>query len=572
MNLPALLGCYALGFFVIVLFCNHYVVAESKADGLKLSLSTEDGLRCVQKKDSITLGCTLSRNNVNKSTLSWSIAWRREGELIRQMSSKVFRNTTTLTSILTVYVNWPRDKVFTCFAEYYEGELSRDPAMNASVTLGMLPQRTTIHGVRYIEGSDVKVVELYWKSNEGCNYTYDLTYTIEEDPFGEQVYKINDIECYNRINDVYRVPNTTGYICKGSIKGDIQELTHYNVKVNTICGQCQMPGRIEKFQFYSLGRDHGPDQDIVVLMPLSVNKINVSVARRHVKLTWQNPKGLMKNKWYRLTYNCSGATEQEEQIVGITEKTLYKSNFLSYKPYALCTFCIRVYLEASDVSSLPFCREARLHEEKPSKPPTITCEGNECATTNDKHFRNVSITWSLPPRETWNGVLTRVVVIYQRVGNESKNRKSITERNITKGFTELTLLARNWGYLVQTAVCNKEGCSHYGNATVLSANVLHVQIKESKSDDSRNNLTLTVSLPIAFGAALIVIVVIMRVGKRSTEQIIRGNSLPSIAEPNSDYDNVTAAHTETEYDRVEEENGNVGLESIRNSQETISRV
>ena len=557
MVLRAFLGCYALVFFNIVLFCHHYVVATSKADSLKLSVSTDDGLRCVQKKDSITLRCILTHNNVNKST-SWNIAWRREGELIGQISSRVFRNTTTLTSILTVYVNWPRDKVFTCFAEYYEGEFSRDPAMNASVTLGMFPQRTTIHGVRYIEGSGEKVVELYWKSNEGCDYTYDLTYTIEEDLFGEQVYKIKDIECYNRINDVYRVPNTTGYVCKGSIKGTVfQEFMQYNAQVNTINGQCQMTGPVKKFKLNSFGRDHWPNQDNIILIPLPVRMINVSVARRQVKLTWQNGRVLMKNRWYRLTYNCSVAEVQEEEIVGITEKTLYISNFPSYKPYALCTFCIRGYLEASYVSSLPFCREARLHEEKPSKPPTITCEGNECATTNDEHFRNVTITWSLPPRETWNGVLTRVVVIYRRVGNESTNRKSISERNITKGFTELTRLARNWSYLVQTAVCNKEGCSHYGNATVLSAKVLPVQIKESKSDDSSNNLTLIVSLAVGlFCATLIVIGIIMRVRTRSTEQIIRDNSLPSLQEPDShNYHNVSSAQTGREYDHLEEQNG-----------------
>ena len=572
MHLRALMGCYVFGFFYILLFCDNYVVAESKAGGLKLSLSTDDGSRCSQKKDSVTLRCTLSHNNVNKST-SWNIVWRREGELIGHISSRVFRNTTTLTSILTVYVNWPKDKVFTCFAEDYEDELPRDPAMNASVTLGMLPQPTAIHGVRFMEGSDEKIVEVYWKSNEGCNYTYDLTYTIEDDLFGEQVYKINDTECYNRINDVYRVPNTTGYICKGSIKdAAFQEFLHYSVLVKTINGQCQMTGPIKKFKLYSIGIDHWPNQDNIALMPLPVNMINVSVARRQVKLTWQNPKGVMKNRWYRLTYNCSGAAEQEDQIVEITEKSLYTNNFPSYKPYAICSFCIRVYLEKSYVSSLPFCREARLHEEKPSKPPRITCEGNECATTDDEHFRNVTITWSLPPRETWNGVLKRVVVIYQRVGNESTNRKSITEHNITKGFTKLTMLARNWRYLVQAAVCNKEGCSDYGNATVLSAKALPVRMKESKSGDSSNNLSLTVSLLTGlFCATLIVIGVIMGVRKRSTEQIIRENSLPSLAEPDShNYHNVSTAQTQKEYDHLEERNGNVALESIRNSQETIS--
>ena len=583
----ALLRCHAPPlFYIILVFCLlkvAFVKADSMIDSLKLSLSTEDGLSCVRKGQNVTLKCTLRYEmNVNKSN-RLDVQWGSEGgELIERNSSRVVKNivknTTIFTSILTVYVTWETEKVFICFAEYYEDGLSRNPVVNASLTLGTMPQQTNVHGVRFIEGIGEKVLEIYWKQNEGFNYTYSVTYTIEDDDiYGNKEHIINDILCYKQVNDVYRVPHMTGMVCKGSLREEVfQDLSMYRVHVNTINGQCRSTGAIRKFELLCFAEeDPGPDKDSIVLIPLSVNRIEVNVTKQQVRLTWQNPKDLMKYRWYRLTYNCSDVAARGKKIDGNTYISLYRNDmdFPNYKPYSLCTFCIQTYLQTSSVPSSPFCRKARLHEEKPSTPPRITCAGDECATTYDERFRNVTITWSLPPRETWNGVLTHVVVICSSMGNGSRNSRSIPEPNVTRGFTMLPMLARNTDYVVNTAVCNKEGCSHYGNASVFGAKVAPEQANKSMSVKSGDKVALAVSVGIASFLAVIIIVVVIVccVRKRSKDHMNSHNSLPTLTEPKSqDYDNVSGIPADKEYQDLARDDGNqnVGLDGSSDSQET----
>ncbi|CAB4020576.1 Hypothetical predicted protein [Paramuricea clavata] len=335
------------------------------------------------------------------------------------------QNDTIIVSTLEVYVNWTKHKVFTCFTAFEDRNLS-GPVLNASLTVATRPEQTSIIGVRFIETSDhqlVESLEIYWRQSEEFNYTYSIRYSIDDDVWGKKSYTINDIECHYRSNDVYRVPNTTGHICKASIKAEIVQLyREYKMYLVTTRDQCEIRGPTKKFELWPSGKDPGPNKYELFLIPHPVSDFRIRVVRQQVELTWTNMPNF--NRWYRLHYNCSElGVAKEQTIIGKTELTLYGSNFTAYRPYALCAFCIQVYIVDSEIPSLPFCREARLHEEAPSKPPTITCIAKECATITDGRFRNVTIPWSLPPRETWNGVLTHVVVKYRRAENGEIRKK-----------------------------------------------------------------------------------------------------------------------------------------------------
>ena len=566
---------------LFILFClpdASFVKADRSINSSGLSLRIEDHLPCVHEEESIKLTCTFSRIfNVNK-TAGWKIVWRSEGAIIDQNYSKISQNSTTITSILTVYVNWPKDKVFTCVAAHYEG-----PVMNASVTLNTMPQQIHIIGVRFIEGSEHKLVEIYWKQREELNYIYSLIYTIEEDDeedIFDKLYVINHIECHERFNDAYRVPNTTGHICKASIKGTaFHTLMEYRVHVNTTRGRCQSAGPIKKFMLSYFGNDSGPNKYDQVLIPHPVSKFTVHVARQRVKLTWSNPDNIIKKRSYRLTYNCSEFEAKKEIRIGKTDLTLYRSDFPTYRPYALCAFCIQVFLEASDVPSEPICREARLHEEAPSTPPKITCNGNECVTTGDERFRNVTVTWSLPPRETWNGVLTHVRLTYRPEGNGSRYR-SINERNITRRFTVLPRLALRKRYIVQAVLCNEEGCSGYGNAASFgygNASSLSVSPKQPMpANKPDSHVAIVISLGIGIVLVVILGIFVWWVKQRVKEREAKRKPLPKLDET-SEYDNVSSDRMEDkEYDDfgdvdlTEEGERNVGLESLEDTQGSTS--
>lgn len=576
---------------VLLLFCIKYAFIvkadrSTQISGLSLSVG-ETNLLCVDRRHSVNLTCTLSLssrrrtvyNDSNKLT-SWNIKWHSNGEIIGQNSSKIMPNDTIIVSTLEVYVNWAKDKVFTCFAAFKDRNLSGPVLkLNASLTVSTRPEQTSIIGVRFLEASDHQLVELYWKQSEEFNYTYihySLRYAIDEDDFdiwGKKSYTINDIECFDRLNDVYRVPNTTGHICKASIKAQtFQLLKEYKAHLVTTRDQCESSGPKKKFMLWTSGDDPGPNKYDIVMIPHPVRDFRIRVVRQQVELTWTNMPNLI-DRWYRFHYNCSElGVAKEQAIIGKTELTLYGSNFTAYRPYALCKFCIRVYLEDSEIPSLPFCREARLHEEAPSEPPTITCIAKGCATITDGRFRNVTIPWALPPRETWNGVLTHVVVKYRRAENGSSFLR-IIERNLTQGFTVLPKLARNYSYMVQTAVCNKEGCSGYGN-TILPA---LLEQQQQRNQDGKSNDDVTVFLGI--GTAFILVVIggifvwcICRKIRKKRKQ--KEDQLPKLNEPN-DYDNVCGDQmAPKEYDvlsddvLIEQGESNAGLEHSDYSQET----
>jgi hypothetical protein len=481
------------------------------------------------------------------------------------------QNDTTIVSTLEVYVNWTKDKVFTCFTAFEDRNLS-GPVLNASLTVSTRPEQTSIIGVRFIEASDHQLVEIYWEQSEEFNCTYSIRYSIDEDDWGKRSYTINDIECHYRLNDVYRVPNTTGHICKAFIRAKtFQQYKKYKMYLVTTRDQCEISGPTKKFELWPFGKDPGPNKYELFLIPHPVSEFRIRVVRQQVELTWTNKPRI--DRWYRLHYNCSElGVAKEQTIIGKTELTLYGSNFTAYRPYALCAFCIQVYIVGSEMPSLPFCREARLHEEAPSEPPTITCIAKGCATITDGHFRNVTIPWALPPRETWNGVLTHVVVKYRRAENGSSFLR-IIERNLTQGFTVLPKLARNYSYMVQTAVCNKEGCSGYGN-TILPA---LLEQQQQRNQDGKSNDDVTVFLGI--GTAFILVVIggifvwcICRKIRKKRKQ--KEDQLPKLNEPN-DYDNVCGDQmAPKEYDvlsddvLIEQGESNAGLEHSDYSQET----
>lgn len=116
--------------------------------------------------------------------------------------------------------------------------------------------------------------------------------------------------------------------------------------------------------------------------------------------------------------------------------------------------------------SEPLCKEIRLYEEPPSSAPEISCPGNECLSTRDGHARNVSIAWTLPPREHWNGVLSEVRIFYRNsLGNSSHYWNSIkvpVQNNTGNGHTLLTGLSANKIIFIYMLACNKEGCSSPG--------------------------------------------------------------------------------------------------------------
>lgn len=209
-----------------------------------------------------------------------------------------------------------------------------------------------------------------------------------------------------------------------------------------------------------------------------------------ITLTWSDTSLVhyTEIRMYRVRYKCSGdSTWNTTAYLFQPKLTLNSASFQNYQPYDLCRFCVTATIYQEDgIDSEPLCKDIRLHEEPPNSAPNITCSGNKCQSTRDAHTRNVSITWTLPPRRDWKGVLTEVRILYHN-GLEKSSENSSDYPNIikipirnntTNGKTLLTGLSLNQTYSIAMVACNKEGCSHSGKSLTLpplslSSHVIH---------------------------------------------------------------------------------------------------
>ena len=534
-----------------------------------VSLTVGKRSLCVKEKQYIRITCSLFGINVNDSKTIWNITWFWERSIRESNVSTIVPNNNTIISVLSTRVNWTsKDKVFTCLAEFKRENYSakvKTLSLNSSVTLSKSPKRTRIVGGRFIETIDGGIVELYWKQSEDVSDKYNLRCRLEDEDDYESCVDI-EIECSNREHDVYRVPNTTGAICKASIKSVFLYM-EYRMSIITTRGQCRSTGPIKKFELAEFGEDNDPLY-LLVMTPQQVSMFSVRVAKeRRVFLAWTNHPNASTNRKYLLRYNCSELQVNGNKTTRETNLTLYSEDFSSYLPHAQCRFCVQACL--SEVWSEPVCRDARLHEEAPSEPPKITCSGDDCATSTDGRYRNVNVTWALPRRQSWNGVLTHVLVRYHT--NNGSNVFNRSE-NFTRRFSVLPRLARNRNYVVQMALCNSVGCSVFGDALQLLA------FSESQRRKDTENSPLAVPLGVSLAVVLVVVVVIVVIvvivllrRKAKKERSESEQQLPNLQEMKDHYDNIFL-ETDKDYDVLsDDESEQVGCNgTLPASQETSS--
>ncbi|XP_028400947.1 uncharacterized protein LOC114524034 [Dendronephthya gigantea] len=541
-NVPEKSRCFHLLF--IASFCclsSSLSKAASTTDNSKAVLSVGDRFLCAENNKDITVRCTLQSTNVNITHIprTWHLTWCIKGQNVDLNSSIFARNNTMsikLISNLTVAVNWPNEKVFTCFGSFKEGNILR-PKLNISLTVsGRKPTETQVQGIRFIDKSVYKSVEVYWKQSENLDDTYSVQYEVDDEDLvirNRMLTIGNDkIECSDRKHNIYRVPNTTGRICWVSInKKQHPESVENRIRIITKRGKCETEGPVRKFMLISYydNQDNSLDESYIELIPPTVSEFEIHVAKQKVSMTWNrsnSKRASFLKRFYHLEYTCPElGVKNETEVEEKNELIMHGSDFTVYRPHAICHFCIQVRLEDSKVFSEPSCRSARLHEERPSEPPRITCDA-DCATSNDGRFRIVTVTWSLPARKTWNGILTNVAMSYRRADNISRN-DGVVEQNVSEGFTTLPKLERNKSYVVQTALCNREGCSEFGRPATLTASLEQNTAKDSVKSSNHANSSVSIRIALVATGSVFLVVIFSMLGLVWQ----RGNSANPLARP-----------------------------------------
>lgn len=437
-------------------------------------LNVERPLVCTTSGESVKISCTLTRIDGVKFKNDWEISWFSDGRKLNE--SVMVKNDSVFISYLTLDVTWSNERVFMCVGRALEKTTNISWVLNSSLIVRLKPPAiANIIGLRFIEKALGKTVQVFWKPVNYLNSTtYTLKYCIDdtEEILGSAAcphYRSFAGKCLLRHRDYYKVPNTTGFVCKAEFKQTAGIYTVHKLYVATKVAGCEGVSAERRF-YLSFWKDPFPDPDIteLVMVPYPITNLKVlATKQRIVELSWSDPR-FENSREYTVGFKCLKSRNwSRRKHFGITNVTLTSRDIRHYHPYDLCRFCVTAKAYENGVGSEPVCVDIRLHEEVPTGVPTVTCVGHECKTTSDGTKRNVTLTWTLPAEEEWNGVLTKVK-IFLRDGRFARSMV-MAVTNWSKSETVLTGLATNRSYVVQMVVCNKEGCGGLGNATEISA-------------------------------------------------------------------------------------------------------
>ena len=460
--------------------------AEISHSKSSVFLSVERTLICVESGESLKIACSLRiRNASAESTNDWSLSWFSKEERFGQNTTKIVKNNSVLiTSYLTVHgADWLGRKIFRCVASQSKQPKSvSEEFLSKSVVVGTKPRTMAkIVGVRFIEKFPGNTVEIFWRPTVNTKTTaFSLEYCLDDEDgelrIGCPSISLLKSQCRFRQKDFYNMPNTMGLICKVELPLTVSVYTvHKLYVVAKDEAGCESVGDKHRFRL-AFWRDPNPDPSITeaVMVPHAIVNLRVtSTKHRRVQITWSDPwfvEGADSRK-YSIDYKCRKSDTWSRTESSRTGVILTHVDFDVYRPYDMCRFCVTAQPFKSGIRSPPVCASTRLHDEVPAGSPRVTCSKSGCASTSDGLVRNVTITWTLPPREHWNGNLTKVKVIYRQEGDVQRSRHAETSvTNETEaGETVLTGLAVNSSYVVQMLACNKEGCGSVGNTITIPA-------------------------------------------------------------------------------------------------------
>ena len=396
---------------------------------------------CLKPDTKTDTSCWLSFKGNRSSTRAfenWTLVWYHDGETLSS-TAKFDLESRALINRVKVY----RSGRYTCIGRHQSlARVSKNRSM--IVETAPAPVKEILGKPIYTADENdhgSHVVQVNWRSGEDSDkYTYQLVYWWH----GEEhnLSQSNDVKC-------------KGSMCRGSFGTDMNDFTNVSFYISSSFAQCEVRSPTWTFYLASFAFTTEPSQ--VVFTPPSPNYLYITTRYRRVTLKWQDDMDGLGN----VSYRCSSSSEKVMELEARTVE-LNDEDIKPYQPYDECTFCVRVQWYVGGRYSYPRCNTTRLSEESPSKAPMITCTGNTCPTSDDGHKRNVTISWRLPPRQSWNGVLTKLKVIYRSTLITSRQME-LSVRNLTSNSSVIPGLNSSQSYIVTMQACTKEGCSKDGN-------------------------------------------------------------------------------------------------------------
>ena len=138
-------------------------------------------------------------------------------------------------------------------------------------------------------------------------------------------------------------------------------------------------------------------------------------------------------------------------------------------------------------------------------------------------FRNVTISWILPDKQSWNGIISHQLIFFYDENEKILQNITVTESNITEWTLNKLKITR--GYHAFMVICTNAGCGGRSNIIYISGVESSVSFELQLFSDKANT-GLVVGLILGLlGLSFIFIFVILYKKRHAVEM------LPSLEEP-----------------------------------------
>lgn len=422
----------------------------------------------------VTCTVTKSLNSSSVEIKSWHVSWRYDDKVFPSFVR--YRNNSVIVCVLAVYVDWSDERVFNCVATGPDnGSNTPFNISKAIVITSLVPlEEPAVLGVRFVQEEYSNLLQVLWEDTYAANVSYILQYCINGPlDFYEMEQSICPTydswysTCFKSKRDIYGISYSTrgDQLCMVAFEG--LYFTNYTFRVVSEQHGCQNTGSprsvyTKPFEEFlgNASKTGSADRFVAVLIPSTVHFHHIVAKEpRTVNLKWDSPE----RRRFKLRYNCSRSQLHQTVTTTSDHVVLSSRHFLPYNPYDVCEFCISSRIYIGGKYSEPNCNVTRLPEEAPSAGPIIRCSDDRCPFTVKGNYKDVRLSWTLPARGTWNGILTHLKI--QATHNDTEHLV-ITVQNVTQDYVIITL-RKDWVYTLSMVACTRMGCGGIGNTITM---------------------------------------------------------------------------------------------------------
>lgn len=427
---------------------------------------------------------------------------------------------------------WIGKQTFFCI---YEGDKHKAKKVVENETLviisGEKPNYVPQLSIQWIEGA----VEITWVPNRNNNSMTETKYTVEYfvPPKNDQKEK-TILPSFCGIFPT-NCSHATEYQCTASFSPRL--MTSYNVKLVA-------ENKFGKTVGKSMRVDIPLSQQEMMLKP--VKELRVFLTKSGVRMKWADVLYYVERK--KVWYKCQGSSIIHKNF---TESNIYDILKDRLPVFTYCRFCVSRQRYRGGQFSCEKCKVIRTAEDVPKGIPKLKpCHHGSCPFVRFGVLRNVTISWGLPQKRSWNGVIRRQVIFYYEEKERLLQNVTVIDSNVTTWT--LNKLKTSRGYYVFMVLCTVSGCGRKSNDIYIPGLVASSVSFEFQFFTDKANTGLVIGLTLGILGLCFAFIFVLLYFKRNAVERLPTLREPQVAvTPDQQEEIQSSPLREAEYDLLE---------------------